>query len=114
MTCLSGSFITLSVPFSILYVKGAVHWHCLDEKPFSLTASFIMKCDVKCYDYAYQNGRPWTAVYNNVQALVMIFLAYNVSVDWQEENSEVEQTTRNICARVGNGLLLAMHSYIPP
>ena len=44
-----------------------------------------MKCDVKCYDYAYQNGGPCTAVYNNVQALVTLYLAHNVSVDWQEE-----------------------------
>ena len=39
----------------------------------------------KCYDYVQQNGGPWTAVYNNVQALVKFFLAYNVSIDWQEE-----------------------------
>ena len=29
----------------------------------------------------HQNGRPWTAVYNNVQALVMLFLTYNVGID---------------------------------
>ena len=43
-----------------------------------------MKCDVNCYNYAHQNGRPWTAVYNNVQALVMFFLA-DVSIDWRGE-----------------------------
>ena len=67
MTCLSGSFISLSMSFSILYVKGAVCWYCFDVKILNLTASFITKCDdVKCHDYEYQNGRPWTAVYNNV------------------------------------------------
>ena len=29
-----------------------------------------MKYDVNCYDYMHQNDGPWTAVYNNVQALV--------------------------------------------
>ena len=53
--------------------KGVVHWYCFDVKPSSLTACFIMKYDTKCYDYAHQNGGPWTAVYNNVQDLVMIF-----------------------------------------
>ena len=37
-----------------------------DAKPSNLTAYFIMKHDTKCYDYAYQNDGPWTAVYNNV------------------------------------------------
>ena len=46
----------------------------------------------------YQNGGPWTAVYNNVQVLVMFFLTYNVSIDWQEEfymgwNSKVKRTS---------------------
>ena len=43
-----------------------------------------MKCDVKSYDYANQNGGPQTAVYNNVRALVTFFVAY-ISIDWQEE-----------------------------
>ena len=50
--------------------KGAVCWYCFDEKPFNLTACFIIKCDTKCYDYAHQNGRPLALiavlVYNNV------------------------------------------------
>ena len=37
-----------------------------------------MKYDAKCCDYVFKNGRPWTAVYNNVRALVMFFLAYVV------------------------------------
>ena len=32
-------------------VKGAVHHYCFDVKPFNLSACFIMKCDMKCYDY---------------------------------------------------------------
>ena len=39
-----------------------------------------MKYDVKCNDYEHQNSGPWTTVYNNVRALVMFFLAYNVSI----------------------------------
>ena len=48
-----------------------VYQYCFDVKPFNLAACSIMKCDMKCYDYVHQNGRPLTAVYNNVQALVM-------------------------------------------
>ena len=66
-------------------LKGAVCWYCFGVKPFNLTACFIMKCDMNCYDYAHQNGGPWIAVYNNVQTLVTFFLADNVSIDWQEE-----------------------------
>ena len=33
----------------------------------------------------HHNGRPWTAVYNNALALVTVFLAYNVGIDWREE-----------------------------
>ena len=58
-------------------IKRAVCHYCLGVKPFNLTACFIMKCDTKCYDYSYQNGGPWIAVCNNVQALVTFFLAYN-------------------------------------
>ena len=36
-------------------------------------ACFVMKCDLKCYDYVHLNGRLWRAVYNNVQALVALF-----------------------------------------
>ena len=62
----------------------------------------------------HQNGGPWRGVYNNVQALVMFFLAY-VSVDWLEEfymrwNSKVGWTKQNIYTHVGNGPLFGMHS----
>ena len=63
-----------------VFFKGIVHRYCYDVNPFNLTACFIMKCD-KCYDYAHQNGRSWTAVYNNVRGLWTFFLAYNVSID---------------------------------
>ena len=46
-----------------------MHWYCFDAKPFNLKACFITKCDAKFYDYAHQNGRPWIAVDNNMQAL---------------------------------------------
>ena len=48
------------------YLKGAVRQYYYDVKPSNLTACFIMKHDMKCYDYANQNDGPWTAVYNNV------------------------------------------------
>ena len=51
---------------NIQYLKGVVRWYCSDVKPSNLTACFIMKCDAICYYYVHQNGRPWTAVYNNV------------------------------------------------
>ena len=60
-------------------------YDCFDVKPFNLTACFITKRDVKCYDSLHQNGGLRTAVYNNVQALVMLFLAYNVNIDWREK-----------------------------
>ena len=61
-------------------IKGCmVYQYCFDVKPFNLAACFIMKCDTKCYDYVHQNGRPLTAVYNNVQALVM-FAWHTMSV----------------------------------
>ena len=63
-------------------INGEVYRCCFGVKSFYLTACFITKCDQNCYDYAYQNGRPWRTVYNNVLALVMFFLAYNVSIDW--------------------------------
>ena len=44
-------------------IKGAVCWYCFD---------------------VHQDVRPWTAVYNNVQALVTFFLEYNVGIDWQD------------------------------
>ena len=50
-----------------MVIKGVVHQYCYDGKPFNLTACFIMKCDVKCYDYAHQNGGPWAVMYNNLQ-----------------------------------------------
>ena len=53
----------------LYYFKGAAHWYYFDVKQFSLTACFIMKSDVKCYDYTHQNGGPCTTVYNNAQAL---------------------------------------------
>ena len=43
-------------------IKGAVCRYCFSVKPFNLTACFIMKRDANCYDYAHQNGWPWTAV----------------------------------------------------
>ena len=43
-----------------------------------------MKCEVKCYDYLHQNGGPWKPVHNNVQAIVILFLAC-VSIGWREE-----------------------------
>ena len=53
--------ITLSVSGTVLsdvkILKGhAVHQYCFDVEPFNLTACFIIKCEVKCYDYAHQNG----------------------------------------------------------
>ena len=60
-----------------------VRQYCFDVKPFNLTACFITKCDAN--DYAHQNSGLWTAVYNNLRALVTIFLAYNVSIDLQKE-----------------------------
>ena len=65
----------------MFYLKGQFIGIVFGVKPFNLTAFFIMKCDANCYDYTHQNGRPWTAVYNNVQALVTFFLAYNISID---------------------------------
>ena len=66
--------------------KGAVCQYCLDVKPFNLLAcSCIYKMWCEVLWYVHQNGRPWTAVYNNVQALVMLFLAYNVGINWREE-----------------------------
>ena len=67
------------------FLKGAVCQYCFDAKPFNLTACFITKCDTEFYDYVHQNGIPWIAVYNSIRALVTIFLAYNFSIDWQEE-----------------------------
>ena len=78
-------------PWNYVLFKGAVRWCCFGVKPFNLAACFIMKCDAKCYDYAHQNGGPWTAVYNNVWALVTFFLAYNISIDWWEVLYVVEQ-----------------------
>ena len=71
--------------------KGAVRWYCFGVKPFNLTTCFITKCDANCYDYAHQNGGPWTAVYNNVQVLVTFFLVYNLSIVWREVLYVVEQ-----------------------
>ena len=52
-----------------LLIKGAVCQYCFDVKPFNSTTCFITKREVKCHDYVHQNGRPWTAVYNNVRSL---------------------------------------------
>ena len=68
-----------------LNIIGVVHQYYFDVKPFNLTVCFITKCDAECYEYVHQNGGPWTALYNNVQAVVMFFLAYNVSIDWRQE-----------------------------
>ena len=82
----------MQVGFNCLQdIKGAVRRYCFSVKPFTLTACFIMKCDANCYDYTHQNGWPWTAVYNNVQALVTFFLAYDVSIDQREILYAVEQ-----------------------
>ena len=67
-------------------LKGAVRQYCFDVKPFNLAACFITKYDAICCDYKYQNGGPWTAVYNNIRALVIFFLhTCNISIEWQEE-----------------------------
>ena len=60
-----------------------MHWYYFDVKP--LTACFITKSDVKCYEYTHQNGGPWTTVYNNAQTLATFFKVYNVSIDRQKE-----------------------------
>ena len=56
-------------------VKGVFCWYCFDVKPSNLTACFITKHDMVCCYYVHQNGGSWTAVYNNVRALVMFFSA---------------------------------------
>ena len=33
-------------------IKGVVRRYCFDTWPFHVNSLFIMKCDVKCYDYA--------------------------------------------------------------
>ena len=81
LSCLSflGNWIGVLIWHMIIYIlahwgqswrtiKGCmVYQYYFDMKPFNLAACFIMKC----YDYVHHNGRPLTAVYNNVQALVM-------------------------------------------
>ena len=50
----------------ILQVKGAVRWYCIDAKPFNLTACFITKCDMNCYDYTLKmagHGQQCTIMY---------------------------------------------------
>ena len=37
-------------------------WHQSPKKPV-----FITKCDANCYDYAFKNGGPWTAMNSSVQ-----------------------------------------------
>ena len=76
--------ITKFIKLRSLKLKGVVHRYYFDVKPSNLTACFITKCDAICYYYVHQNGGPWTAVYNNVWALVTFFLAYNVNIDWWE------------------------------
>ena len=56
-----------------------MRWYCFDAKPFNLKACFITKCDTKFYDYAHRNGGPWTAVDNNMRAL-MTFSCHKMSV----------------------------------
>ena len=62
-------------------VKGAVNRYCFDVKTFNLTACFIMKCDVKCYDYTLKMA----GYEQQCTALVTLLLAYIVSIDWREE-----------------------------
>ena len=57
-----------------------------------------MKCDVKCYDYAHHSGGPWTAVYNNVRALVTFFLVY-ISIDWWHKMPVLIGKKSFICSR---------------
>ena len=52
-------------------------------------AYFVMKRDLKFYDYVHLNGRLWRAVYNNVQALVTFFLACNISIDSRNEFKDI-------------------------
>ena len=70
----SESFKLLSDQWYSGLAKEVVRWYCFHVKPFNLTACFIMKCDINCYDHTHQNGGPWIAVYNNVRALVLLFL----------------------------------------
>ena len=81
-----------------LNVKGVVHWYCF-EKPFNLTACFVTRCDAECCDYANQNDGPWTALYNNVRALVIFLLAYTVSIDWRQK-FHIHQTIDKINAEI--------------
>ena len=70
---------------TVVYSRGSL-LVLLDVKPLNLIACFITKCDAKCYYYVpIKNGGLWTTVYNNVQALVILFLAYNISIEWREE-----------------------------
>ena len=70
-------------------------WYCYDAKSFNLTACFITMCDTKYYyDYTPQNGGPRTAVYNNVWFKWHFFLAYNISIDWQEEIYICDRTVK--------------------
>ena len=65
-------------------LKGAVHWYCFDAKLFNVTACFITKCDA----YAMIMHSKWLAMDSSVQyvrALVTFLLAWNISIDWQEE-----------------------------
>ena len=50
-------------------------------KLINLLACVIMKCDVLCYDTCIKMADHGQQ-YNNVRALVMFFLAYNVGIDW--------------------------------
>ena len=43
---------TFASPHSECFIKGVVCWYCSDEKPFNITACFIIKSDTKYYDYA--------------------------------------------------------------
>ena len=86
-------------------VKRAVRQYCFDVKPFNFNSLFYYECDVRCYDYAHQIGGPWTAVHNNVQALVT-FSWYTTSVLIGKSFicDKVQWTKQNICICAAMGL----------
>ena len=66
------------------------------------------------YVYNY-NGRLWTTPYNNVWAIMMLFLAYNVNIDqsksvWYVIEQYGERGKRNIGTSIGDGPPTMMHS----